>query len=371
MEDGICASYYNYEKLFHADWDARKKENDFSPQFNRTMSAFEKITPSVFVVSSPFQALCAMAAINQLGINDYKIIVHFTNVQMRNQQIKFFLKAQGIKYTSYLPNRVTLLYYKYLSFRSQKVRFSRLFIGNHNDYVGLHRGLCCVSDGAHIVYLDDGALSITLFNGDLKERKSNDVISQLESIAKRRNFCFFKNFLSIYDGIPNKSYTISKLNLDCFISNRREKQLGGVVIIGTVLIDICRVYNFTNEQMIKKMEDLILYIKTVHQGEQIYFYPHGRDSHPSETKELFIRCGCVYKTCDYMIETTLMEMELQPVAIYGFTSSALYTLKELFPQTKVVNVVYVPKSFNSVYKEYGGVTQYYQKKGIETYKVII
>ena len=48
---------------------------------------FELHTPSVFAISSPLQVLCAVAAIRQLEINDFRVAVCYAKGDARNEQL--------------------------------------------------------------------------------------------------------------------------------------------------------------------------------------------------------------------------------------------------------------------------------------------
>jgi hypothetical protein len=48
---------------------------------------FEKGEPSLFIIGSPFQLLCAYEAIHTFNIYDYKIIVVYNESDSRKNQI--------------------------------------------------------------------------------------------------------------------------------------------------------------------------------------------------------------------------------------------------------------------------------------------
>ena len=66
-----------------------------------------------------------------------------------------------------------------------------------------------------------------------------------------------------------------------------------------------------------------------------------------------------------MIEMELLTHKYNPLAILGFTSSALYNLKKIFPETRVVNVLYERDDSNMAYQEYKMLSDYYLNNGVE------
>ncbi len=327
--------------------------------------AFCQGTPSVFTVSTPFQALCALAAIRQLSISKYLIVAHMPKGQeTRNLQLQRFLIENNMKYRIYTPNGISFRYYKMSSLFRRETKFTRLFLANHNDSEGFIRSCCLVSDNSHVVYLDDGVQSISLFKGALLERKSSIELAFQSKLAKRRSLTLMRNFLTIYDGIPNPNFIIKKLDLSNAIKGLAREELGGIVIVGIVLTESCVIYNISKEELINKMDGLFKAIKEEYPNEPIIYIPHGRDTSEYANK-LCLKNNAQFLKCESMIEVALLEKGIAPKAIFGYTSSALYNLKQLFPLTRVVNVVYRSDSESKIFQETLSISNYYTSQGIE------
>ena len=58
---------------------------------------FQQSTPSIFVVTSPFQALCAFNAIKAFEITDYRFYLALIE-DIRNEQLFTLFQQQGIAY---------------------------------------------------------------------------------------------------------------------------------------------------------------------------------------------------------------------------------------------------------------------------------
>ena len=70
-----------------------------------------------------------------------------------------------------------------------------------------------------------------------------------------------------------------------------------------------------------------------------------------------------------MVELELLNQPNTPMAIYGYTSSALYNLKKIFPHTRVINVLMDGDENNIFYRRYLMTSDYYMKNGIELIKL--
>ena len=60
--------------------------------------AFAKHLPSAYLVASPFQLLCAIEAINEFEIKDYKIVLLLIENSPRNEQLVAMAKTLQLDY---------------------------------------------------------------------------------------------------------------------------------------------------------------------------------------------------------------------------------------------------------------------------------
>ena len=129
------------------------------------MDPFALHIPSVFVLVSPFQVLCAIASIKNLQIEEYKIIIMRGNVH-RDFQLVEILNQFGLPYI--IQGKLSKTDKIRLFFKPLKRvdnDYKRLFIGDYRQHYALKIGLCNVSCKSDIVYLDDGNITISLLKG--------------------------------------------------------------------------------------------------------------------------------------------------------------------------------------------------------------
>ena len=128
---------------------------------------FQQSTPSIFVVTSPFQALCAFNAIKAFEITDYRFYLALIE-DIRNEQLFTLFQQQGIAYEVVNVEKLTKT--DRLQFLLPHFsRYKRLFIGDARNISQYFIGLSKVSNGGCMVYLDDGNDNIFLLKGHQPE----------------------------------------------------------------------------------------------------------------------------------------------------------------------------------------------------------
>ena len=325
-------------------------------------NAFDSSTPSVFVIGSPLQALCLVSAILNLGIDDYQVVVINS---VRLEQVKSVLDRFGIDYSLRFVgwHRWRMRLYRISSFFHRYNRFKRLFIGDFRNETLLYFGLQYISDGSDIVYLDDGNATIPLFDGKRTTPPLGRIDIKYATLMTRlRNISFMKYFYSIYTNLPNEKFVIKFNSLEILNRNTDGEDNRIVYIIGTNTIRYCEIMNVTERRIINILETVIQEIRSKYLQTEIRYIPHGKDT-SVEVKRL-CECYCVdYKKLDVPVELYFVDQHY-PIAIYGFMSSALYNLKQMFPTSDVYNIFVPPPGEGDIAARKKSIAEYYNKCGI-------
>ena len=327
------------------------------------MNPFELYLPSVFVVATPFQTLCAIAAINQLKISDYKIVAVLPKGEPRNNQVRCLLGHYHLSYetiTNY--SYLKFLSYKLLAFKKVSSQYHRIFIGDYRDFA-LHviGGLYAVKD-ANIVYLDDGSASIRILQGSNSDTLHKRDKYYLNALSRWKNLILHKNLLTIYSDIGNRDYNICGLDLSYALKNNtnQDKEKQGIYIVGTNI----KMYPLKSSEkdFIQKLDNFVSNLREANPTETIVYIPHGRDL-GDYAKEICQKYCVEYRKTNMMIEIEMLGLKNSPKEVYGFTSTALYNLKKLYPHSEVVNILF--KCNNHSYSDYMAISDYYLKNGIQ------
>ena len=334
------------------------------------MMPFDKHRASVFVVTSPFQALCAAAAINQLEIEDYLLIALLPDNEVRNDQLLGFLEQQQLHYTAIGTNNssreMRVLQLKALV--KKKNRYSRLFVGDFRNMTELYVGCSYISDKSDVIYLDDGNFTVSVLKNIVSFHETG---KYLKLLSRLRKIKLFTNLLTIYGDIPNNKYCIEPLYLKYVMNDKvgkETKSKGGVYIVGTNMRLYCKSVGITEDQYISQLDIFLKRLKNDYQDEELVFIPHGRDT-SEYAKELCNIYGIEFRPSETMIELALLNQPKVPAAIYGNTSSALFNLQKMFPDTAVYNVLYEPTVMGPGYQVYLALSDYYESNGILLSKI--
>ena len=65
---------------------------------NKPSTAFQIGTSSVFIVGSPFQALCAIEAIRHFAIDNYEVLLTILKRSPRDDQVRMILDKASVNY---------------------------------------------------------------------------------------------------------------------------------------------------------------------------------------------------------------------------------------------------------------------------------
>lgn len=328
---------------------------------------FLKGTPSVFVVSSPFQTLCAIATIRQLEIEDYQIIIVLYRNDVRNNQIVSILERYKIRYN--IRYRGGAWLYKYMMMTSiiqRHSHYKRLFVGDPRSYLLFFIGCRYVSDNSNVVCLDDGNITLCFLSDRNGNTQSHKRKWFLKLIYRWRGLEFGNCFLTIYGDIPNRKYSIQTLYLSNVVKGLQLKNttLKNIYIVGTYLESYCKPLNIDEGKFINKLGELMQYLRKNNPNDIIYYISHGRED-KDYGERLCKYHGCFFIRPKMIVELELLSMANPPKAIYGYTSSALYNLKKMFPMAQVFNILFELKKENHYYRDYVVCSDYYKRNGID------
>lgn len=332
-----------------------------------TTSIFEEKVPSVIVVNSPFQVLCAIAAIRNLKIDQYRFIVCLNNDSRDSQMIKL-LSSCNVNYQCKRINYINKLYILIKSIIPKKCRFHRLFIGDVRCMKLYLIGIGLISDHSTIIYLDDGIMTISYLANKI-EQPLNKWFRLITLISSYRRIRLLRDFYSIYDNMSDEVYQKWNIKTNilktlCLCENMSDSDTVSC-IIGTNSSVYCSYLDLSIDFFYSMLENLFMHVKHMYPSCTIEYYAHGRDDNDN-IKTICKNNGVVYVLPSKMVELSLLEKKKSPYSIWGFTSSALYNLKKLYPNTLVYNVRFHSNIRNAENEEYDFLTNYYERNGIVT-----
>ena len=325
---------------------------------SRRIRPFKYNTPSLFFVNSPFQALCMLEAIQEFHICDYKVYLVLYE-DKRNTQLLGLLDSNKIEYSIIDSKKDRLYYYITLFFSFRFNKYKRAFIGFYKTDSFFYYAIRKLSFNSDIVYLDDGAATITLLNGQYERTFFGKIVFGMFRITSFLKHISIDNLYTIYDGLPNENFNIHICKLSRLKQLLGEKEKAGVLVVGTNSTMYCRTYNLSLDEYRDSLNQFFLYLVGLYPNDEIVYVPHGRDG-SDVPLSLCKKYGFNYRKVDSTVELYILDDLKTPTAVYGFTSSALYNIKKITPSCQVYNMLL------SKDERLERISEYYETIGIKT-----
>lgn len=309
---------------------------------------------AIFIINSPFQAICALEAVSYFHIN--KPVFFVLNDPDSKRRVLQLVENRGeILYFDHDNKGTVSLIKRTIGY---KIKSKTIFIGDYFSYSQFAIGVLCASLEAKIYYLDDGGSTLTIFPPVSRKRYStnkNKIVFRLFlafASIKRVSYYFYSIF-----NLPNLN------NRKCLIKNNftglKNKMLeathNGIYIIGTNS-SVLKIQGGYDNLLKKSIE----YLNKTYPNEPVFYCPHRRDKNNySELLSLYdVR---VFNT-EISVEVDFYNKNIIPVAVVGYGSTALLTLKMMYPTVDSISFSF--KSGADAQRLYSFIENYYKSCGI-------
>lgn len=320
--------------------------------------------PTIFCLSgSSFQALCMIEAIQAFEITDYRVLLCLSENELpRRGQIETLFKQYNIAYEIESVNFHITKAERFKSLLPNKNKYKLAFIGDCNNELLIFKAFRYVSDGGTLVYLDDGIATIQFFNGMFQLSKKLKPYYKLMSTI--RNIDFDRYFYTVYEDLKDDRH-IPIINHFQSLSllQKSKSTVNGIYIIGTHIKDYCDFEGIKIQQFLDTLQLLMNELRLQNPDEPVIYVPHGRETMVAELQQMCNDEKIELRMSKISVEMMLLEEKDYPKLVLGFTSSALYNIKKIFPETDVFNITFTGNCPKTNGKEI--TSQYYAKFGIK------
>lgn len=343
--------------------------------------AFSKHTPTAFVVESPFQLLCAWNAIADFEIADYRIVLVLERNNIRNQQVFDMLQSRNMAYDVCYTDEYGIKDIIEDGLSKRDVLYDRVMIGEILDLAQLAVASLYSSTDSVAVYMDDGAATIRVFTGH--SFNQSKIVATIKSLIKRQpknsaqqgiyqywssiGLHDFGFFYTIYSDISTRKYITYPNTFDkLYTAQKKSTQEKAVLIIGALTDDYIKVINISLGEYEEILSNKLSELRQKHTDARIIYIPHGRDNNtaiPKICEALYIE----YVRPNTTIELYALNAGMEITHIYGFNSTAHYTLK-LITGAQVTQWLLMNKLTPAWYS-ISEITSYYKKHGIVIDKI--
>jgi len=323
----------------------------------------KKFEDTLFLVASPFQCLCMLEAINYFKIDNYDVIVTYSD-SFNLEKVEALLCKYQIPYTT--SNTAHIIYGVMPFVFSMHKRYRNFFIGDFNSYNDISIAYFLAKFNAKIYFLDDGVQALSLFSPiKKKSRKKFKVklvlaLYRIIAIVKKiKNPIFF----SIYNVFSSK-FEIVK-NPFTLLQSKVAGKPKGVFVLGTN----SGVLKFKDSSYEEHLAVLHQQLKKRYPIDKFFYCPHRRDPNLKRIYSLCHKLNIEIFDTKISVEFDFIESNINPKYIVGFCSNALYTLHMIYPKAVVETVEFSLQSEEDDL-EYQVITNRFVEVGISVFNVL-
>lgn len=326
---------------------------------------------NLHIVSSPFQLISALEAINTFSKAENVIVIFYTYSHSNNKLLDKIINQNNIEVffhyihfknsTQYLLAKIELLQ------KLKKNFYNNLFIGHVEEFSNKlficnikYRTLFALDDGAatinHNLLYVDRITHFKLFNANKVKDLFKLLIIKIFLLKTDINVTL--NWFSVFDFEPTNKALLINHNFE-YIKNKYSlvtKKDTNTYFIGS---------NLLNANIIKNENTYVTYLETLFKSfnyEKIYYIPHRLED-IDKIKGLLNKYSIELLSLDNTIELSFLENDIYPNNIISFYSTALFTLSKLFSET-TINFIALPSEIlnENFTSKVETVQKYYESK---------
>lgn len=334
---------------------------------------------NIFIISSPFQILSAIEANNNHSKGESLFVFFLGKNELQNSFIlkivDKFIEGQVV-HVDY-SDEVGFLTAKIKLLKSlKKKKFNNVFVGDYQEFS--MQLFACNLNYDKLYVLDDGTSTLVLNNQLIDSithiRCNNDKITGRNIIKwllvvsyglklKRK---VQVNWFTMFEFNPMNKANIIKHQFEYMRSARVE------VNSADASASSKRVYfigsNLVNAGVVKSKEnylDLLTKIRSHYATYEFIYLPHRLED-KNVLKELVSNCNIELLQLDNIIELAFIENSIVPAHICSFYSTALYSLKLIYPLCNIDLVTLEKELLNETYIEMVEDIEIYYKQFFKT-----
>ena len=308
---------------------------------------------NLILIQSPLQALCALHAIKYFDLKieetDFLIVYHSEKQKKTNYGCERILESHHISYKYYkIKNNLDAIRNLFCSYSMYELAIiGDIYNTNLNFYATGY-----LKRNGKIIYVDDGNSSVIYIqklNNPKKNTWKYKIFSHINSIAIKLKAISVDYFTVFSQNGYRKGFNI--IHNPFFEKSLCAGMVNKLVVVGAISELYIGDY-------IIELKKLSAYISNKFQESQVLYFPHRRENKLDEIREMCKDYKWELVIPEINIEIELSKWEEAPLAVVGFTSSCLLTLRYMFPASKIINVQ------NPKYKGQAGINSFYEKQGI-------
>lgn len=322
-----------------------------------------KIREAAIIVASPFQALCAMEAIKSFQVEK----PHFYAYESENslEKTHSFIISRGYECEDLKDVSGTFSIIN--AFKKHK-KYNCIISGDYFSKFCFLIALLWSKVKTDIIYVDDGNSTLTLLPPLRKKRFKEGSTLQILFYGILLLFSKIKGlthtFFTIYN-VEGKEFPYPSFkNSFSGLCSGSDKHKTGVYIIGTNSSKT----GWERQVYCDYLAIVKHYVDENYPKEKVYYCPHRSDqyNYDKECENL----GMAMFNTKVSVEVDFVTNNINPVAVFGFGSTALLTLKLIFGDSNVIDIVYHSDNRQEEL-EYRQIERIYEQNGISLLDIAI
>lgn len=315
---------------------------------------------TIILVSSPLQLLCAIEAIKEFNIENYDLSFLFLDNKEYNKNYGIIRLCDEIKMSyDVIINKSKIKFLLSSLFSRKKYDFS--IIGNKNSLFHIIYSLFSLTRRSNIMYIDDGASSLI----NARKPITVELKTLFLTIIKKIKHINDRNFYTFFN-VTNSNINIYKNNFHYLKSFLNKEVKNDIYLIGTNFSLLNKYYSIDYKELLIKT---IVFLKRKYPNKNIIYCPHRRDDFLSEIRYILSEYNIEIFNTIISVEYDFVKNRIYPEAVYGYGSSALFSLKILFDDINIFNIEN-PFINSNICNSYKIIANELSQNGIKTIKMI-
>lgn len=314
------------------------------------------------IVSSPFQAICAIEAIKKFDL--YSCSFYLPGNDRSIQMTMDFLEHRGYMYVN-IENTTSAL--RLIKKNNNYKKFDTVLVGDYFAANHFILSLLWTKRNSTIIYVDDGNSTLSLLPPFSRKRFNEG--SNIRRLFYRLLLLYYKFrglrnlFFSCFDIRPSDfPMQLVHNSFDTLKHHSIKNVSKGVYIIGTNTSQI----GWDRSLYSNYLQTIASYVRSRYVNEEIFYCPHRYDNNLWE--EDCTRLGIKMFYTKISVEVDFIQSGIEPLCVIGFGSTALVTLHYIYPKAQITDIVF--HSHDKVIEdEYREIENRYSEYGIDVVEI--
>ena len=290
---------------------------------------------NVFVASTPLQLISCSEARHHYGCSSETTLLVIARPDNRETegQIEFLVEALGWKgiETIYLKKSSFYLRLGAVAKSLSRRHIERLFIGNKSSWIHevFYRGF----DSEQLIFVDDGLATVTYYHAIHDEGIASRISASKKRLLRTMGIRIHRvvpEVIAFFTFFPLRSSELVQVQVHDFPVFRRAFQTSARDNSQAPMVGFLG-QPFGGEDRLPQLKLQIQHVVERHPESRVVYFMHRKESR-EELEKLLAEFPLEIRQAGRPIEVEVALSEETYLAFYSFASTALFTLKKIFPE---------------------------------------